>query len=153
MRARKLAAAGLLLAGSLGLGAAALAQAPAFDPIKTRQDGQLLVLGAFTGMREAVAHKLPVKPYVEPATAIAHWFDQYPSLFPPGSDKGDNTKALPAIWTNFAGFQKDAADASAAAQKLAMLAKADDQAGFAAQLKVLGGACGTCHKSFRAKEH
>ncbi len=151
MRARRLAAAGLLLAGSLGIGAAALAQAPAFDPIRTRQDGQLLVLGAFIGMRTGLMHKLPVKPYAEPATAIARWMEQYPSLFPPGSDKGDNTKALPAIWKNFAGFQKDAATASAASQKLALLAKAGDAAGFAAQFKVVGKTCDTCHKEFRAK--
>lgn len=151
MRSGRLAAIGLLLAGSVGLGAAALAQAPGFDPIRTRQVGQLLVLGSFVGMREAVKHHQPVKPFAEPAMAISHWMDQYASLFPPGSDKGDNTKARPAIWKNFARFQKDAADASAAAKKLAMLAKAEDTAGFAAQLKVLGGTCGTCHKAFRAK--
>ena len=151
MRARRLAAVGLLLVGSLGVGAAALAQAPAFNPIKTRQAGQLLVFGSFTGMRQAVLHKLPVKPFAEPAMAIARWMQQYPALFPPGSDHGDNTKALPAIWKNFATFQKDAAATSAAAQKLAMLAKADNRAGFATQLKVLGGTCGTCHKEFRAR--
>ncbi len=151
MRARRLAAVGLLLAGSLGIGAAALAQAPAFDPIRTRQDGQLLVLGSFIGMRVGLMHKLPVKPFAEPAMAIARWMEQYPSLFPPGSDKGDKTKALPAIWKNFAGFQKDAADAAAASQKLAMLAKADNTAGFAAQFKVVGKTCDTCHKEFRAK--
>jgi cytochrome c556 len=151
MRARGVVAGAILLAGSLGVAVSALAQAPAFDPIKTRQAGQLLVFGSFTGMRQAVVHKLPVKPFVEPAMAISRWMDQYPTLFPPGSDKGDNTKALPAIWKNFATFQKDAANASAAASKLAMLAKADNGPGFAAQLKVLGGACGTCHKSFRAK--
>ncbi|MDE2006253.1 MAG: cytochrome c, partial [Rhodospirillales bacterium] len=81
----------------------------------------------------------------------AKWMVTYPSLFPAGSDKGDNTKALPAIWSRFPEFQKDAANASAAAMKLAALAKAGDQAGFAAQVKVLGGTCLTCHKAFRAK--
>ena len=151
MRFGKCATIGLLLAGSLGIGAASMAAAPAFDPIRVRQNGQLLVLGSFTGIRQAVAHKLAVKNFAEPAMAIAKWMEVYPSLFPEGSDKGDNTKALPAIWTNFPGFQKDAANASAAAMKLAALAKAGDQAGFAAQVKVLGGTCLTCHKSFRAK--
>ena len=151
MRTRRLAAGALLLAGSLGIGAAALAQAPAFDPINTRQSGQLLVFGAFIGMRQAAMNKLPLKPFTEPAMAISRWFKQYPTLFPPGSDKGDHTKALPAIWTHFAVFQKDAAGASAAALKLAMFAKADNEPAFTAQLKVLGGACGTCHKEFRAK--
>ncbi len=151
MRMRRLAVVGLLLAGGLGLGAAAPVQAPGFNPIKTRQAGQALVFGSFIGMREAVKHSLPVKPFAEPATAISRWMEQYPSLFPPGSDTGDKTRALPAIWKDFGRFKQDAANASAAASKLALLAKADDRAGFAAQLKVLGGACGTCHKAFRAK--
>ena len=132
------------------VGAAAWASAPGFDPIKTRQAGQDMVFGNFVGMRQAVIHKLPVKPYAASAIAIAKWMDQYPTLFPPGSDKGDNTKALPAIWTDRAAFEKDAANAAGAARKLAQLAKADDGPAFAAQLKVLGGTCGTCHKQFRA---
>ncbi len=151
MPSKRLAAIGLAATAALGLAAAAFAAAPAFDPIRTRQDGQLLVLGSFVGIRQGLLHKLPVKPYAEPALAMSKWFAQYPSLFPPGSDKGDNTKALPAIWTNFAAFQKDADNASAAAGKLAMLAKAGDTAGFAAQVKVLGGTCAACHKEFRAK--
>ena len=132
-------------------GAGAWAAAPGFNPIKTRQAGQDMVFGSFVGMRQAVIHKLPVKPYTATAMGIAHWMAQYPTLFPAGSDHGDNTKALPAIWKDRATFEQDAANASAAARKLALLAKADNGPGFAAQLKVLGGACGTCHKQFRAK--
>ena len=147
----RLAALGGIAAIALGAGVAAFAAAPSYNPIVTRQSGQLLVLGSFVGIRQALLHKLPVKPFAEPALAMSKWFAQYPTLFPPGSDKGDNTKALPAIWTHFAAFQKDADNASAAAAKLAMLAKADNTAGFAAQVKVLGGTCLSCHKEFRAK--
>lgn len=149
MRRQTTIALAVVLAGMAGAGA--WAAAPGFDPIKTRQAGQDMVFGSFAAMRQAVIHKLPVKPYAATAAGIAKWMVQYPTLFPEGSDHGDNTKALPAIWKDRAAFDKDAANASAAAQKLAMLAKADNGPGFAAQLKVLGGTCGTCHKQFRAK--
>ena len=149
MRRHTTIALAVVLAGVVGAGA--WAAAPGFDPIRTRQAGQDMVLGSFIGMRQAVVHKLPVKPYAATAAGIAKWMAQYPTLFPPGSDRGDNTRALPAIWKERATFEKDAANASAAAQKLALLAKADNGPAFAAQLKVLGGTCAACHKAFRAK--
>jgi cytochrome c556 len=74
-----------------------------------------------------------------------------PVLFPPGSDKGGDTKALPEIWTDRAGFEKIASDAGAAATKLAEAAKAGDADEVAVQFKALGEQCGTCHKHYRAK--
>ncbi len=149
MRRQTTIALAVVLAGMAGAGA--WAAAPGFDPIRTRQAGQDLVTGSFIGMRQAVIHRLPVKPYAGTAMAIAKWMQQFPTLFPAGSDRGDNTKALPAIWKDRAAFEKDAANAAAAARKLALLARADNGPGFEAQLKVLGGTCGTCHKQFRAR--
>ena len=155
MRRQTTIAVAVVLAGMATAGAAAAAwagaPAPGFDPIRTRQAGQDLVTGSFIGMRQAVIHKLPVRPFAGTAMAIAKWMQQFPTLFPAGSDRGDNTKALGAIWKDRAAFDKDADNASAAARKLALLAKADNGPGFAAQLKVLGGTCGTCHKQFRAR--
>ena len=71
-------------------------------------------------------------------------------MFPAGTDKGD-TKAAPAIWTDQAGFQKDAEALSAAGGKLAMAAKAGDETAVAAAYKEIGEACGACHKDFRLK--
>jgi cytochrome c556 len=75
----------------------------------------------------------------------------FPSTFPAGSDKGNNTKALPVIWTDMAGFQKAANDMAEATDKLAQLAKADDADGVTAQVKVVGEACAACHRTYRAK--
>ncbi|MDE2006361.1 MAG: hypothetical protein KGI51_07335, partial [Rhodospirillales bacterium] len=81
MRLRKHLAMATLLVCGVGAAAVALAAAPpAYDPIATRQNGQLLVLGSFRGILQAVQHKLPVKPFAEPATAIAKWMVTYPSL-------------------------------------------------------------------------
>ncbi len=70
---------------------------------------------------------------------------------PPGSEHGDNTKALPAIWTDRATFNTDAQNLANAAAKLEQVAHAGDQAAFAQQVQVVGEACVTCHKQFRAR--
>ena len=59
-------------------------------------------------MKRAVAAKEEVKPYADRAEAISGWALQFPTLFPPGSEKGHDTKALPAIWSDRAGFEKAA---------------------------------------------
>jgi len=143
---RKLAVAVL----AITLAGAAHAAGPE-DIIETRQAGQDLVSGDFSGIRAVVAAKGDVKTLQKPAEALARWMKQFPDLFPPGSDKGHNTKALPAIWSDHAGFVKADETFVAAADKLAALAKAGDADAFAAQVKVVGDACGACHKNYRER--
>lgn len=143
---------GLAVLASLGCGGLAQAQTAPVDVIVTRQAGYDLMASALGSVNLAVKANVEVKSFAGAGNAIATWAKQIPSLFPPGSDKGSKpTKALPAIWTNRAEFEKDAANLAAAGTKLAELAKANDTAGFTAQLKVVGEACGACHKAFRAK--
>jgi len=130
---------------------AAAARADGLDIIQARQAGQDLLLGDFAGIRAVVMAKGDVKTLQKPALAMARWMKVYPDMFPPGSDKGDNTKALPAIWTNNAGFRKDAANLVTAADALAEAAKSDDRAAVAKEIKAVGDACGACHHDFRAK--
>ena len=105
----------------------------------------------FAGIRAVVALKGDVKTLEKPADAMARWIKQFPSQFPPGSDTGHNTKALPTVWSDNAGFVKAANVLADAADKLALLAKAGDAAGVASQVKVVGDACGACHKTYRAR--
>jgi len=133
---------------SVGL---ARAQTQTYNPIETRQAGQDLLSGNFAGIRAVVAAKGDVKKLEDPAKAMARWIRQFPTQFPPGSDKGHNTKALPAIWSDPAGFQKKADNFVAAADKLTALAKAGDAEGVTAQVKVVGDACLACHHDFRAR--
>ncbi len=135
----------------LALGLAGAAHAAAPDAIETRQAGQDLLNADFAGIRAVVAAKGDVKTLEKPADAMARWIRQFPSQFSPGSDTGHNTKALPAVWSDQAGFRK-AADALAdAADKLSQLAKAGDADGVASQVKVVGDACGACHRTYRAR--
>ena len=71
-----------------------------------------------------VAAKGDVTKLEKPAKAIARWMKVFPTLFPPGSDKGENTKALPSIWSDHAGFVKAADRLADAADTLAADAKA-----------------------------
>ena len=69
------------------------------------------------------------------------------ALFPAGSDKGD-TKALPKIWEDMAGF-KAANDKYKADLDAAVAKPATSVEELGAQLGVLGGDCGGCHKPYR----
>jgi cytochrome c556 len=141
----------LLLLIAMVLASAGNVRADGFDVIETRQAGQDAMSGDFAGIRAVIAAKGDVKTLENPAKYIARWMRQYPTLFPPGSDQGHNTKALPAVWTDMPGFQKGANDVAEAADKLTEFAKAGDADGVAAQVKVIGDACGACHRTYRAR--
>jgi cytochrome c556 len=91
-----------------------------------------------------------VKSVANPAKAIARWIRQFPTQFPKGSEQGHNTRARPAIWTNFADFKQRANDLANAADKLEQLAHAGDTAGVVAQISVVTEACSTCHRTYRS---
>jgi cytochrome c556 len=127
----------------------ARAQAP--DPIETRQAGQDLMISTYTLIRGVVAAKGDVKTVENPAKAMARWMRQFPTQFPPGTEQGHNTKALPAVWSDREGFLKTANELVESATKLQELAKAGDADGVAAQVKVVGDVCSACHRTYRAR--
>ena len=131
-----------------GLG---VAHADGLDPIAVRQAGFSLNNGDFAYIRSVVAAKEDVKQLEAPAQAIAKWAAVIPTVFPKGSEAGGNTKALPTIWSDPAGFQKAAAGLGDAATKLAAAAKSGDADAVAADAKLLGEQCGGCHRTYRAR--
>ncbi len=143
----------LLAAAVLAMGGFArgnLAFAQGIDPIQVRQAGMDLVSGDFAGIKAVIAAKGDVRTLEGPAKAIARWGQLYPTLIPPGSDKGE-TKASPKIWTETPEFDKAAMRLSTAATTLATAAKAGDVTAVEADFKSVGEACGACHKEFRLK--
>jgi cytochrome c556 len=141
----------LYTAVALGVLGITTAQAEGPDIIAARQAAFSLNNGSFAFIRSVVKAKGDVKELEVPARAIGKWAAVIPTMFPAGTDKGDNTKALPEIWSDPAGFKKDADALGAAAMKLADAAKAGDADGVAAAAKSMGEACGACHKTYRAK--
>jgi cytochrome c556 len=140
----------LLLGMVVAVGTAGSVQAQEFNIIETRQAGQDLLSGNFSGIRAVVAAKGDVKTLENPAKAMARWMKQFPTTFPAGSDKAP-TKALPAVWSDPTGFHKAADDLVAAAEKLAQLAKSGDAEAVTAQVKVVGDACAACHRTYRQR--
>lgn len=136
---------------------AALAVAPAVsvraadDPIAERKANRKEVGDLAKQLKAVVDAGGPASGVVEPARKIAALEAPFDKMFPAGSDKGD-TKALPAVWTDWKGFE-DAShtlvtQATALADAGAAGKSPDDiKAAFAA----MGKACGGCHTAYRAK--
>ncbi|MGE0223469.1 MAG: cytochrome c [Acetobacteraceae bacterium] len=142
----------LAIAAALAVAAIGSAQAQnGPNLIEMRQVGFSLMAGDFAGIRAVSALKGDVKTLENPAKAMQRYAALIPSLFPQGTAAGNNTKALPAIWSDNDGFVKAAAGLGEATGKLAELAKAGDADGVAAQIKVVGDACGACHRPYRAR--
>lgn len=59
------------------------------------------------------------------------------------------TDAKPAIWQDWAKFERAIADYQKAASNLAAAAKGSDPAATGAAVKALGESCSGCHESFR----
>jgi cytochrome c556 len=141
----------IALCAAIMLAGLGTARADGLDPIAVRQAAFSLNNGDFAFIRSVVAAKGDVKPLEVPASAIAKWAAVIPTMFPKGTETGGNTKALPEIWSDQAGFQKIALALGSAATKLATDAKAGDAETVAADTKALGEQCGACHKAYRAK--
>ncbi len=83
------------------------------------------------------------------AEVIALLAGTVPEGFPEGSQSPDSA-ALPAIWENFSGFEGKADNLRSAATALAD-ASGVTQETLGGFVKEIGGACGSCHDDFRAK--
>jgi cytochrome c556 len=77
--------------------------------------------------------------------------EKIPDLFPKGSTKG-KTKAKAEIWEKSDDFAKAAKNLNKAAAELADAAKAKDP-DIDVKVKAVSGACGSCHKAFRAEKY
>ena len=83
------------------------------------------------------------------AEYIAGKIPQIPSWFPKGSDQGE-TRALPAIWQNFADFEAKTKNAEGLAKALVAAAKSGDATATAQAFGKLGQeGCGGCHQPYR----
>jgi cytochrome c556 len=125
----------------------ALAQA---DVIKQRQDNRKETAATMRSIKGVIDAKGDVKAVVASAAKLKQLELAFDKLFPAGSDKGE-TKALPAVWSDMAGFQAASKNADAAYDKLAVAAGSGDLAAVTAAFGDTGKACGACHDKFRAK--
>ncbi|MCK8786363.1 cytochrome c [Roseomonas sp. NAR14] len=138
-----------LLAGTALPPGDALAQA-AGDVIAQRRAGLKRMGQHAEAIKGIVDGRGDVGPVVERADDMLAWFRQFPTLFPPGSDRGD-TKAAPAVWTDRAGFEQASATIVARLEALRAAAQSGNQAATAGAFREVGQACGGCHRGFRLR--
>ncbi len=132
--------------------AGARADAASDAIIRERKAGYKHIGEIFGGMKkQGIDVGADVTQFAGGAQEIAAWGRKLVTLFPDGTQTGEDTHALPAIWTDRATFEKYAADLVTNADKLAAIAASGDKAAFADQWKATGGSCGACHRTFRAK--
>jgi cytochrome c556 len=143
---------GLARPGEVRAQAQKTIQMPADEMIAMRKAKMDLQGGIASALKFAVDNKVTELKAFKPAgTALAASAKTIPDLFPPGTETGGDTKALPAVWTDREGLKKDADALQVAGERLAKAAEANDQAAFAAAFEEVGKACGGCHRTFRAK--
>lgn len=120
--------------------------------IQERQAGFRMLRDNMEAIQAVVQGRRPTAEAVAPARAIAEHAPKIKGLFPPGSDQGAETRALPSIWTDRAGFEGRADAFVAQAQALLAAAEGGDARALAAALEATGGACGACHRPYRAPQ-
>lgn len=142
---------GALAAGAMVAGTTiALAQA---NVIKARQQNRKDAAAAMKAISEIVKAKGDAKEIVTQAAKLKTLEEAFDKMFPAGSDKGADTEALPAIWSDPAGFAAASKNADAQYDKLAAAAGSGDMAAIGAALGATGKeGCGGCHTKFRAKK-
>ena len=134
--------------GLLALAGGAMAQT---DVIAERRAGLKRMGGHMEAIKPVVEARGDVRALEPRIDDMIAWYRGMPALFPPGSGTGD-TKALPAIWTDFGKFQETNTALLGQLGVLKTAAGAGDTAGFAAAYAETGPKfCGSCHRPFRAR--
>lgn len=122
------------------------------DAIKYRQAAMTLMSAHFGRVAAMAQGKLPfdAKAAAENA-AIARTISMLPfAAFGPGTDTGRQNRAKPEIWSNPAGFQKQAEAMQAAMAKLADAAGSGSLDAIKGTVGDVGKTCKSCHDDFRS---
>lgn len=143
MRLRRFAMLALLVAVS----GPALAQG---NVIAERREGLRAQGATLEAVQATVRGGGDVRALVPRIEASQAFFNNFPSRFPEGSGTGD-TRALPAVWSDRAGFEAAYRALGPALVNLRNAAASGDVAATGAALQATGGACGNCHRGYRAR--
>ena len=88
---------------------------------------------------------------VEALTTIIEDTGEFVTLFPEGTETGNETRALAAIWEQKSKFEEHAQALQDAAMKAREAAPGGREA-FVPAFQAMGKTCGACHNNFRAKQ-
>ena len=135
----------VVVASLIALTAPALAQG---DVIAARRDGLKGVARQMEGIKAVVDQRGDPRPTAAAIGEMIRFFEGFPARFPAGRGSGD-TRALPAIWTDRAGFEAANGNMLTQLRAFQAAANAGDQAAFGAAFQQTGATCGACHRPYR----
>lgn len=141
---------GVLATGAM-VGGATIAFAQA-DIVKQRQENRKQTGPLMREIKATIDSKGDAKKVVENAAKLKTLEEAFEKMFPKGSDTGDS-KALPAVWSDPAGFAAASKAANEAYDKLAVAGGSGDYAAMATAFGDVGKACGGCHTKYRVKQN
>lgn len=145
------AVAGVLIATT----GAAFAQTAAQKAVAARQENYKQLGSAFKTINDELKSGSPNMAAIGAAASKMNDLAvKVPGWFPKGSgvESGAKTRALPAIWSDAAGFAAAERKLQTETAKLAQVASAGDLSALRAQVKATGGTCKSCHDTYRAPE-
>lgn len=145
----------ILISGLVAAVATAAVAATPAQLIAARQAHYKEIGKSFKAIMDELHKDSPDVAVIRPAAhTIATLTPQIPTWFPAGTgpEAGVKTGALPVIWTKNAEFKTDADKVAAAAKDLDAAAASGDVAKIKAAAMTTGGACKSCHDTFRKKE-
>jgi cytochrome c556 len=149
----------LLVALACSIAAGGLAEA-ATDPshptpenaIRPRRAAMMMSSADLSLMRASAQAGGDVKELAGTAAAMRAWSRALVLLFPAGTARGQTptpSRASPKIWSDWAGFEADAAAYTTEIDKLVTVAKTGDKEAFLAQSLSVAKACDACHAAYR----
>lgn len=118
------------------------------DVIAARRDGLKGIARQMEGIKAVVDQRGDPRATGAGIGEMIGFFEGFPARFPAGSGSGD-TRALPAIWTDRAGFETANANILTQLRALQAAANSGDQAAFGAAFQQTGATCGACHRPYR----
>ena len=146
MKKLMIVALGAALAGGLIAGPTLVAWAQA-DVLKARNDNRKATMVEYRIVKKVLDDKGNPADTTAAATKLLELQKVYMTMFPAGSDKGE-TKALPVIWTDWAGFLEANKVTEDAMIKLIAASKGTDLAALGDAFKEMNAGCTGCHKKY-----
>ena len=147
----KLWLAGLGLVAMVG---GAVAQTDLNRVVTERRDGLKAVGVIFTAVGDTARAGGDPRALAPRIAEVEAFFVGFGARFPAGTQQGApgiETRALPAIWTDRAGWDRAEAALLPRLAALRVAAASGDVAAFQAATQQAGAACGDCHRPYRAR--
>lgn len=141
------------LAGLAGAAPSLAQDGPKATGAVAVRQAAMTAMGGHAGAVQKILTEQPdlLSQVVVHADAMAAMSPLVPAMFPEGTTTA--SAALPAVWSDKAGFEAAAKRNAGLAQKLAEAAKGGDAKATLAAFAAMGKeGCGGCHQNFRVKK-